>query len=183
MSIMTSQIIYNLSICLTVCSTQNKTKHQSSALLAFLREIHRSPVVSPNKGPVLRRAFPYQGAIIRSWLEIHLSWWHHRMETLSALLAICAGNSPVTGEFPAQWTVTRSFDIFFDLRLNKRFNKQSRDWWFETSSGPFWRHCNDDRIISLQMINATCISVGQGLGTACDTFFSQVSPNITQLKT
>ena len=40
------------------------------------------------------------------------------MEAFSALLAICAGNSPVTGEFPAQRPVTRSFDVFFDLRLN-----------------------------------------------------------------
>ena len=40
------------------------------------------------------------------------------METFSASLAICAGNSPVTGEFPAQKPVTRSFDIFFDLRPN-----------------------------------------------------------------
>ena len=42
------------------------------------------------------------------------------METFSALLALCAGNSPVTGEFPAQRPVTRSFDVFFDLRLNKQ---------------------------------------------------------------
>ena len=39
------------------------------------------------------------------------------METFSALLALCAGNSPATGEFPARKRVTRSFDIFFDLRL------------------------------------------------------------------
>ena len=39
------------------------------------------------------------------------------METFSALLAICAGNSPVPGEFPAQRPVARSFDVFFDLRL------------------------------------------------------------------
>ena len=39
------------------------------------------------------------------------------METFSALLAICAGNSPVSGEFPAQRPVTRSFDVFFDVRL------------------------------------------------------------------
>ena len=37
------------------------------------------------------------------------------METFSALLAICAGNSPVSGEFPAQRPVTRSFDVFFDV--------------------------------------------------------------------
>ena len=40
------------------------------------------------------------------------------MKTFSALLAICAGNSPVPGEFPTQRPVTQSFDIFFDLRLN-----------------------------------------------------------------
>ena len=44
---------------------------------------------------------------------------------LFALLAIWAGNSPVPGEFPAQRPVTRSFDVFFDLRLNKRLSKQS----------------------------------------------------------
>ena len=47
------------------------------------------------------------------------------METFSALLAICAGNSPFPGEFPAQRPVTRSFDVFFDLRLNKWLSKQS----------------------------------------------------------
>ena len=40
------------------------------------------------------------------------------METFSALLAICAGNSPASGEFPAQRPMTRSFDVFFDLCLN-----------------------------------------------------------------
>ena len=45
------------------------------------------------------------------------------METFSALLAICDGNSPVPGEFPTQRPVARSFDVFFDLRLNKRLSK------------------------------------------------------------
>ena len=49
--------------------------------------------------------------------------WRHQMETFSALLAICAGNSPVSGEFPAQRPVTLSFDVFFDLRLSKRLSK------------------------------------------------------------
>ena len=38
---------------------------------------------------------------------------------------ICGGNSPVIGEFPAQRPVTRSFGVFFDLRLYKRLSKQS----------------------------------------------------------
>ena len=71
-----------------------------------------------------------------------LPWWRHQMEKFSALLAICAGNSPVPGEFSAQRPVTRSSGVFFDLRLNKRLSKQSQGWWFETLSRPFWRHCN-----------------------------------------
>ena len=65
-------------------------------------------------------------------------WWRHQMETFSALLATCAGNSPVPGEFPTQRPVTRSFDVYFDLRPNKRLSKQSWGWWFETPS----RHRN-----------------------------------------
>ena len=64
------------------------------------------------------------------------------METFSALLAICAGDSPVPGEFPAQRPVTGSFGVFFDVRLIKRLSKHSRGWWFETLSHPLWRHRN-----------------------------------------
>ena len=63
-------------------------------------------------------------------------------ETFPASLVICAGNSPVTGEFPAQRLVTRNFDVFFNLRLNKRLSKQWRGWWFETPSRSLLRHCN-----------------------------------------
>ena len=70
------------------------------------------------------------------------TWWRHQMETFSALLAICAGNSPVPGEFPTQRPVTRSFDVYFDLRPNKRPSKQSWGWWFQTQSRPLWRHRN-----------------------------------------
>ena len=70
------------------------------------------------------------------------AWWRHQMKIFSALLAICAGNSPVTGEFPRQRPVTQSFDVYFDLRPNKRLSKQSWGWWFETPSRPLWRHRN-----------------------------------------
>ena len=52
------------------------------------------------------------------------------------------GNSPVPSEFPTQRPVTWSFDVFFDLRLNKRLSKQSWGWWFETLSCSLWRHRN-----------------------------------------
>ena len=71
------------------------------------------------------------------------SWWRHQMETFSALLALWQGNPPVTGGFPSQRPVMRNFHVFFDLRLKKRLNKQSRHRWFETPSHPLWRHCID----------------------------------------
>ena len=51
--------------------------------------------------------------------------------------------SPVTGEFPSQRPVTRNFDFFFDLLLNKRLSKQSKRCWVETPWRSLWRHCND----------------------------------------
>ena len=51
----------------------------------------------------------------------------------------------VTGHFVwgiHRWPVTRSFDVFFDLRRNERLSKQSWGWWFETPSRPSWRHSN-----------------------------------------
>ena len=69
-------------------------------------------------------------------------WWRHQMEAYSALLALCEGNSPVPGEFLSQRPVTRSFNVFFDLHLNKRLSKQSWGWWFETPLRPLWRHCS-----------------------------------------
>ena len=64
------------------------------------------------------------------------------METFSALLALCAENSQVTSEFPAQGPVTRSLDVFFDLRLNKHLSKQSWGRWFGKPSCSLWRYCN-----------------------------------------
>ena len=81
------------------------------------------------------------GVRTRAWS----SWWRHQIEVFSALLALCAGNSPVLGEFPAQRPVTWSFDVLFDLRLNKWLSKQSWGWWFETLSCPLWGHSNGCR--------------------------------------
>ena len=85
------------------------------------------------------------------------------METFSALLAICAGNSPIIGEFPAQRPVTRSFDVSFDLRLNKRLRKQSWRWWFETPSSPLWRHCNRRQCKRWDFIANPCPNFNGGL--------------------
>ena len=82
---------------------------------------------------------------IGSWMThsvLDIPWWRHQMKTFSASLAICAGNSPVLGESPAQRPMTRSFVALYDLRLNKRLSKQSWGWSFETPSRPLWRHRN-----------------------------------------
>ena len=81
----------------------------------FYFEIHRVLLIP--KQPVIKQ-------------KLFVSVQNHQhddviMETFSALLAICAENSPVIGEFPAQRPVTRSFDVSFDQRLNKRLNKQN----------------------------------------------------------
>ena len=71
------------------------------------------------------------------------SWWRHQMEKKKfTLLPFVIGfhRSPV--DSPHRGPVTRRFDVFFDLHPNKRLNKQSRRWWFDTPSRSLWRHCN-----------------------------------------
>ena len=108
----------------------------------FVRGIHRCPVNFQHKGQ-------WRGALMfslrPSLCEFYMStmpWWRHQVETFFALLAICAGNSPVPGEFPTQRPVTRGFDVYFDLRLNKQLSKHLWGWWFETLSRPLWHHHN-----------------------------------------
>ena len=69
-------------------------------------------------------------------------WWHHQMETFSTLLALFAGNSLVTGEFPSWRPVRRSFDVFIDLHPKRWLSKQWRRQWFEKPTCSLWRHCD-----------------------------------------
>ena len=76
------------------------------------------------------------------------------METFSVLLALSAGNSPVIGEFSSQSPVRQSFNVFFGLRLNKRFRKQPIRWLFGTPSRSLWSHYIV-KLIQLAIINET----------------------------
>ena len=79
--------------------------------------------------------------LLTHWSYCSLApWWRHQMETFSALLALCAENSQVTGEFRSQMPVTRSFEVFFDQHLNTRLSKQYRGYWFEMQLSSLWRH-------------------------------------------
>ena len=95
--------------------------------------------------------------------QASMTWWRHQMETFSAILALCAGNPPVTGEFPTQRPVTWSFDVFFDLHLNKRLSKQSWGWLFEMPSRSLWRHCNEFSLLCIPSPNSVIIEIVNGL--------------------
>ena len=65
---------------------------------------------------------------------LSITWWRHQIEQFTTLLTLGVENRPVNGyEFPAQRPVMRSFDVFFDLHLEKRLSKQSWGWWLDTS--------------------------------------------------
>ena len=93
------------------------------------------------------------------------------METFSALLAICAENSPVPGEFPTQRPVTRSFDVNCDLRPDKRLSKQSWGWWFETLSHSLWRHRN---------VSGEYEIINIWIDVYIENFFLKQNPKISQ---
>ena len=80
----------------------------------------------------------------------HTTWWCITMMTSSngsifRVTGPLCGEFTGLGEFPTQRPVTRCFDVFCDLRLNKRLSKQPRGWWFEPSSWSLWRQCNARR--------------------------------------
>ena len=97
--------------------------------------------ISFHHGDVTRAPWRHRSPTDRPFNTLSI-WWRHQMETFSALLDLCEGNSTVTGEFPSQRPVTQSFDVLFDLRLNKWLSKPSTRWWFGTPSLSLWRHCN-----------------------------------------
>ena len=98
-------------------------------------------------------AKPFFGEAVWYEIQIYIPSNHDdviKMEIFSALLAICAGNSPVSSEFPPHRPVTHSFDVFFDLHQNKWLSKQSWGWWFEMLSHPLCRHRNAIQMVKGQ---------------------------------
>ena len=73
---------------------------------------------------------------------IQTTWWCHEMETFSALLALCAGNSPVTGEFPhkGQWRGALMFSLMHWRHCNERYVC----WWIMIISPKLCLYCTHD---------------------------------------
>ena len=63
-------------------------------------------------------------------------------KNIRRVTGLCAGISPVTSEFPTQRLVTRRFDVFFDMRRNKRLSKQIGTLVIWNAIVLIWRHCN-----------------------------------------
>ena len=86
---------------------------------------------------MLERPSLYMGGVVRVMLMMTSS-----NGNIFRVTGHLCGKFTGPGEFPAQRPVTRSFDVFFDLRLNKRLSKQPWGWWFETPEWSLWRHRN-----------------------------------------
>ena len=74
MTMLASQITILTVVYSIVYSGVNQRKHQSSASLAFVREIHPGPVNFPHKWPVTRKMFPFDDVIIGGLTQ----WWQHQ---------------------------------------------------------------------------------------------------------
>ena len=138
----------------------------------FVRGIHRWPVNFPHKGQWrgalmfslicawandwvnnrdagdLRRHRAHYDVTVMQFLKESVDLYMSHMMTSSngnifRITGHLCEEFTGPGEFPARRPVTRSFDVYFDLRLNKRLSKQSKRRWFETQSHPLWRDCND----------------------------------------
>ena len=90
-----------------------------------------------------------QKYITQRWIFILLI--SHR-STLSMMTSSNGNIFRVTGPLWEESTGHRSFDVFFDLRLNKRLSKQRRRQWFETPSRSLWRHCYVPCQVSVQTV-------------------------------
>ena len=80
------------------------------------------------------------------------------MDAFAALLAFCAGNSPVTGEFLAQRPVTRSFDVVFDLCPKQQLANSG-------DGGDLRRNCSRCDVIVMEDYATTNRYLGHALGT------------------
>ena len=115
------------------------------SLLGLYRNTAKSATIYSNKlfyAPI-QTYHSYLMSVIRE-----TTWWRHELETFFALLAL--------GELPSQRPVTRSVDVFFDLRLNKRLSKPSRRRWFEMLLRSLWCHCNANFKFDLVHCKVAC---------------------------
>ena len=127
----------------TACSGRSHLK--AMHYWSFVRRIHPVGFQRSSNAESVSISLCHHVHVFRIWYGLcpcRICMMTSSNENIFRVTGPCTGNSPVTGEFPSQRPVTRSFVFFFDLRLTKRLSKQSRRRWFETLSRSLWRHCN-----------------------------------------
>ena len=120
-----------------VYSDADQRKHQSSATKNN-STLTRSKVILTQSG---LKYFKSYG--VNLWYNLRINMMTSSNGNIFRVTGILCGEFTGPDEFPTQRPVTPSFDVFFDLRLNKRLSKQPRGWWFETQSWSLWRHRNE----------------------------------------
>ena len=106
MGAMASQNTSLTIVCSTVHSGANQRKHQSSASLAFMWEIHRWPVNSPLKRPVTRKMFPFDDVIMS--VDIQMKTPFNIMRVDSCLQRMKFHDVVMTWDrFPYDWRFMR----------------------------------------------------------------------------
>ena len=153
MTMLASQITSLMVVYSIVYLGVNQRKHQSSASLAFVREIHRGPVNFPHKWPVTRKMFPLDDVIMTIIIGITIT-----LNATSTMIIMMHYDVIEWKHFPRYWPFVRGIHrspvnsphkgqlrgavmISLTCALNKRLSKQTWGWWFETQSRSLWRHC------------------------------------------
>ena len=134
-------------VLMTINSIWNRCIYPHSLRLRILTKQHVDGFVQERRNSIanaldlrLSRTYPSMFQYLPKHILLNrFSWWRHQMETFSALLALCAGTSPVTSEFPAQSPVTRIYEVSFDIRLNKCL-KNNREAGDLRRHRLLWRH-------------------------------------------
>ena len=119
----TSNGSYSEHLCFLCCQTEQIDER--TVMEVFIWKLKTLDIPRPNITQFCRKT----GKLCSGY-----AWWRHQMETFSASLNLCEGKPAVTGGFPTQRPVTRSFDVFFDLSLKKQLSKQARRRSLETPS-------------------------------------------------
>ena len=121
MSAMASQITSIATLCSAVCSGAHQRIHQSFALLAFVRGIHRWLVDSPHKGPVTHKIFPFD-APLSTALSSEKMWW--------PCMLLCSPSC--MEQYPHSVKTAKTVDSF-QVKLENNFYSVSFAYWYVTT--------------------------------------------------
>ena len=121
MSTIASRTTSLTTVYLIVYSRADQRKHQSSASLAFVRGIHRRPVISPHKGPVTRKIVPFDDVIMKFGHQIAkavglFEYKRHNLPNLHVMLTHC-DRDKIAAIFQMTYSNTFSWMKMYEFQL------------------------------------------------------------------